>query len=302
MVGAMTASNERNITRKEFVKGAGSALGMAFAMGLAGCSSGGGSSSASSSSASSSDSAAAADSSASGASEYILVTEGKLTGVSDMAYPPLESIPDGSTTPEGFEIDMMDALAKKLGLEMTWLSPTKFDTIIPMIKQGGKADVGVSAFTITDERKEEIDFTESYLDSNQGLVTQKSATDKTQEALDKSGKKIAVQSGTTGEDWVKENLPNATCVPLDDAIQAMTGVQSGLYNACVIDLPVASYMCTKSYTDLTVAISIATGEQYGIVVSKKNTKLTKDLNAAIEEMKSDGSLDELEKKWFGTTI
>jgi len=84
---------------------------------------------------------------------------------------PSKSIPDNSTTPEGFEIDLMAAIADKLGLTMEWLDPVKFDTIIPLIKQGGKADVGVSAFTITDERKEEIDFSDSYLDSNQGLVT-----------------------------------------------------------------------------------------------------------------------------------
>ncbi|MBP3885922.1 MAG: transporter substrate-binding domain-containing protein, partial [Olsenella sp.] len=75
------------------------------------------------------------------ASGYILVEEGMLIGVSDMAYPPLESIPAGSSDPEGFEIDMMNAVAKKLGLQMKWLPATKFDTIIPLIKQGGKADV-----------------------------------------------------------------------------------------------------------------------------------------------------------------
>ena len=235
-------------------------------------------------------------------SGYTLVEEGKLIGVSDMAYPPLESIPDGGSEPEGFEIDMMDAVAKKLGLQMKWLPATKFDTIIPLIKQGGKADVGVSAFTITDERKQEIDFTDSYLDSNQGLVAPKAAGELSEEKLNVAGTQIAVQSGTTGEAWVKENLPEATCVPLDDAIQAMTGVQTGLYAACVADLPVMSYLCKESYTDLQVAIEIPTGEQYGIVVSKDNQQLTKDLDKAIAEMQSDGTMDELQQKWFGTTL
>ena len=82
----------------------------------------------------------------------------------------------------------------------------------------------------------------------------------------------------------------------------MTGVQSGLYNAAVLDLPVASYLCTKSYTDLQVDLQIATGEQYGIVVSKKNVKLRKDLDAAIKALKDDGTMDTLQKKWFGTTL
>ena len=277
----------QNLSRKSFVKGGAAVVGTALAAGLVGC---GGSSDGAGSDASSD------------TSSYTLVEDGKLIGVSDMSYPPLESIPDGGTDPEGFEIDMMAALAEKLGLEMSWLPPTKFDTIIPLIKQGGKADVGVSAFTITDERKQEIDFTDSYLDSNQALVTLATSPNQTEESLDVEGKKVAAQSGTTGEDWIKENLPNATCVPLDDPIQTLTGTQTGLYDAAVLDLPVASYLCTQSYTDLTVAIEIPTGEQYGIVVSKDNAGLTEALNKALADIKSDGTYDELQQKWFGEKI
>ena len=291
---AETATSH-GMSRRQFVNLCGLGIaGMGTVSLLAGC---GGSSKSGSDS---SDSASSA--STKGTKEYILVKKGTLIGVSDMSYPPLESIPDGGTKPEGFEIDLMDALAKKLGLTMEWLPATKFDTIIPLIKQGGKADVGVSAFTITDERKKEIDFTKPYLNSNQGLVNRKADGKVSEDALNAKDKQVAVQSGTTGEAWVKENLPKATCVPLDDAIQAMTGVQSGLYNAAVLDLPVASYLCTKSYTDLQVDLQIATGEQYGIVVSKKNVKLRKDLNAAIKALKDDGTMSTLQKKWFGTTL
>lgn len=283
--------SQQNITRRTFVgAGAVAALGLS----LAACG-GTGSDSANEN----------ATSTTSGTTDehgYILVKEGSLIGASDLAYPPLESVPEGQTEPEGFEIDMMAALAERLGLTMEWLPATKFDTIIPMIKQGGRADVGVSAFTITDERKEEIDFTDSYLDSNQGLVTKAGATDTTEEALDADGKKVACQSGTTGQAWIEENLPNAECVPLDDAIQAMSGVSTGLYDACVADLPVVSYLCTQSYTDCQVAQEIATGEQYGIVVSKENTQLRDDLNQALADIRSDGTYDSLQEKWFGTTL
>ena len=279
------------ITRKQFVS---ASLGALLTGSLAACGSQGSKDSSSSSSGSSS--------TATDSKGYVLVKEGTLTGVSDMAYPPLESIPEGSTTPEGFEIDLMDAVASKLGLTMEWLPATKFDTIVPLIKQGGKADVGVSAFTITDERKQQIDFTDSYLDSNQGLVTKADATADTQEALNASGTKVACQSGTTGEAWIEENLPNAECVPLDDAIQAMTGVQTGLYAACVADLPVVTYLCNKSYTDCKVALQIPTGEQYGIVVSKDNKQLTQDINSALADLEDDGTIASLEQKWFGETL
>jgi len=133
-------------------------------------------------------------------------------------------------------------------------------------------------------------------------VTKADATDTTEEALNVAGKKIACQSGTTGEAWIQENLPNAEVVPLDDAIQAMTGVQTGLYDACVADLPVVSYLCTQSYTDCKVAMEIPTGEQYGIVVSKDNAKLTEDINKALAELQEDGTLASLEEKWFGSEL
>ncbi|MCI1666209.1 MAG: ABC transporter substrate-binding protein [Atopobiaceae bacterium] len=262
------------------------------ALAIAGCSSGSGSSS----------TTTAASSASADTSSYTTVESGKLIVASDLAYPPLESVPDGGGDPVGFDVDLMNALAGKLGLTCEYLPAQKFDSIVPTIKQGGKADVGCSSFTITDERKEEIDFTDSYMDSNQGLVTKSDATATTVDALNVAGKQIAVQSGTTGEEWAQENLPNATVVPLDDAIQAMTGVQTGLYDACVADLPVMKYLCNNSYTDLKVSIEIPTGEQYGIVVSKDNPGLTAALNTALQELKDDGTIDSLEEKWFGSTM
>ena len=63
-----------------------------------------------------------------------------------------------------------------------------------------------------------------------------------------------------------------------------------------------SYLCTNSYTDCKVAIEIPTGEQYGIVISKDNPGLTAAINEALSALKDDGTIDDLEKKWFGTTL
>lgn len=249
---------------------------------------------------SSGDSSTSTSSSDTESTSYTLVEDGKLIVASDLANPPLDYVEDNED--KGFEVELMQAVANKLGLESEYLAPMKFDSIIPLIKQGGKADVGVSNFTITDERKQEIDFTDSYLDSNQGLVTKADSDKTTEDALNSSDVKIAVQSGTTGESWVQENLPNATCVPLDDPIVALTGVQSGLYDAAVADLPVMSYLCSNSYTDCKVAIEVPTGEQYGIVVSKDNPGLTTAINQALQELKDDGTIDTLEQKWFGGSV
>ena len=204
--------------------------------------------------------------------------------------------------PQGFEVDLIYAVADKLGLECEYLPAMKFDTIVPLIEQGGKADVGVSNITITDARAEQVDFTEPYLDSNQGLVTRSDATAVTEEALNVEGTKVAVQAGTTGASWVEENLPNAEVVALDDPVVAVTGVQTGLYAAAVADLPVMQYLCSNSFTDCQVAIEIPTGEQYGIAVSKDNPGLTEAIDGAIDELRADGTIAELEQKWFGAEL
>ncbi|SEH37400.1 MULTISPECIES: ABC transporter permease subunit [Atopobiaceae] len=231
---------------------------------------------------------------------YSTVTPGKLTVVSDLANPPFDYM-DGDM-PTGFEVDLMNALASKMGLEVEYLSPLKFDSIVPTIQQGGKADVGASNFTITEERLQSIDFTDAYIDSNQGLVTSadiSQAVSSDVSSLNTPSTQVAVQAGTTGESWVKENLPSATVVSLDDPIQALTGVQTGLYKAAVADLPVMQYEVKSAYTGLSVAMEIPTGEQYGLVVSKDNPGLTKALNKALQECREDGTLSQLETKWFG---
>ena len=237
---------------------------------------------------------------AASADGYTTVKEGTLTVVSDLANPPFDYMEDGVA--KGFEVELMQELAQKMGLECEFLPPLKFDSIIPTIQQGGKADVGASNFTITDERRQEIDFTDAYIDSNQGIVTSAQLADSVSadvSALDDATSSIAVQAGTTGESWARENLPRATVVALDDPIQALTGVQTGLYAAAIADLPVMRYECLNAYTDLRVAREIATGEQYGIVVSKANPGLTSALDAALASCREDGTLSTLEDKWFG---
>lgn len=208
---------------------------------------------------------------------------------------------DQTGDPEGFDVDVINAIADKLGLQCEYLPNQKFDTLVPLIKQGGNADVSIAAITITDTREESVDFSEPYLDSNQAIVTLKGSTE-TEETLNDASKKVVCQSGTTGNDWITENLPNATCVPTDDVTPALTGVSTGSYNAMVVDLPVAKYMLANSFSDLDIIEEIATGEQYGIAISKDNPNLTKAVNKALEDMKSDGTMDSIETKWFGSTI
>ena len=221
--------------------------------------------------------------------------------MAELGFAPFEYMDDKTGDPEGFDVDVINAIADKMGLQCEYLPNQKFDTLVPLIKQGGKADVSIAAITITDTREESVDFSEPYLDSNQAIVTLKGSTE-TEETLNDASKQVVCQGGTTGNDWITENLPNATCVPVDDVTAALTGVQTGLYNAMVVDLPVAKYMLSNSFSDLDIIEEIPTGEQYGIAVSKDNPNLTKAINKALEDITSDGTMDSIETKWFGSTI
>ena len=228
-----------------------------------------------------------------------LIEDGKLTVVAELGFAPFEYMDEKTGEPVGFDVDVINAVAEKMGLTASYLPNQKFDTLVPIIKQGGKADVSIAAITITDERLESVDFSEPYLDSNQAIVVAKGSSE-TEETLNDASKQVVCQGGTTGDEWIGENLPDAVRVPVDDVTAALTGVQTGLYQAMVVDLPVASYMLAQSFSDLQIVKEIPTGEQYGIAVSKDNPELTQAVNKALEDMKSDGTMKEIETKWFGS--
>ena len=277
-----------NMNRREFLAAFGT---VAAGAALAGCGNSNASSGADSSSDAKSDDKKA----------MTLIEDGKLTVVAELGFAPFEYMDEKTGEPVGFDVDVINAVADKMGLTASYLPNQKFDTLVPIIKQGGKADVSIAAITITDERLESIDFSEAYLDSNQAIVVAKGSSE-TQETLNDASKQVVCQGGTTGDEWIGENLPDATRVPVDDVTAALTGVQTGLYQAMVVDLPVASYMLAQSFSDLEIVKEIPTGEQYGIAVSKDNPELTQAINKALEDMKSDGTMKDIETKWFGNEI
>lgn len=242
--------------------------------------------------------ASGCSSSQNASSTYTLVENGKLTVASDLATPPFEYVND-SGEDQGFTYELMGMIADELGMELNYLPAQKFDGIIPMVKQGVKTDVGACNITITDERKEEVDFTDPYIDSNQGVAVAKNTGYDTVDSLNAPGVKIAVQSGTTSEEWAIENLPQATTVNFDDWTAAFTAVMSGQCQAVVCDLPVEQWMVSNSFTGVEIIKEVPTGEQFGIAVSKDNPELTQAINDALAKIKSSGAYDKLYEKWFG---
>jgi len=225
-----------------------------------------------------------------------LVNEGVLTCGSDTTFPPFESM-NGSVA-EGFDVDLMNAIGKELGLEVKFQTEI-FDTLIPTLKAGGKFDVIASAMTIKAEREKEIDFSDPYFDSNQS-VAMKTGGVYTKPA-DLAGKKVGVQSGTTGASWAAENLKpvGVTIVEFKDTAGSFAALQAGNVDAVVNDLPVTADIVKDPSKGLAMIAQIPTGEQYGFGISKENPELKKAINDALAKVKASGEYDEIYKKYFG---
>jgi polar amino acid transport system substrate-binding protein len=224
-----------------------------------------------------------------------LVTPGQITVGSDTSFPPFESL--NGANAEGFDVDLVAAIAKAEGLTSVFKTET-FDTLIPTLKAGGKFDLIASAMTITDERKQEIDFSDPYIDSNQSLAVKKGSPIKT--LADLKGKKVGVQSGTTGEALAKEKAAGATLVPFKTATDAFAALQAGNVDGVVNDLPVTAFLVKDAARGLVIAEEIPTGEQYGYGISKDNPGLLKAVNDGLKKVKESGEYDTIYKKWFGT--
>ena len=270
---------EDTLMKSKALKAAALALSCALAVACLGLVACGGSSSGNSGSGSSNSGSASTGS-------YKLVESGKLTVGSDLDYKPMEYL-DGDK-PAGFGVDMTQEICSRLGLEMNFLSPQNFDSLITQVNGGTSMDVAVSSITINDEREELVDFSTPYYDSNLAIVTL--ADSDVASASDLSGKPVGAQSGSTGEEWAKENLGDSSYTPYTGKIQAV-----------VLDAPVASDYVKEDAGTYKLVDEIATGEQYGIAINKDNPELKKAIDSALADMQADGTLDKLKQKWLGTS-
>ena len=238
-----------------------------------------------------------ADAPEAAAGDYTTLTEGTLVALSSPDYPPFENLEGEEVV--GFEVDLLQAICDKLGLTLE-ISPLQFDAIIPAIVSGGQGDVGLSGFTITPEREKEVDFTDSYYVDDQAIAVMQGSpitADNVDTALNDASITIAAQSGTSGFSLAQELFPNANVVGYGSNNDAFAAMQAGQADAAMTNSAVVEKML-EAYTDAVIVKEIATGEEYGIAVSQDNPGLTAAINAALAELKADGTIDALYEKWF----
>lgn len=229
--------------------------------------------------------------------QFETITEGKIIVGSDTAYPPFENVVNGETV--GFDVDIMKEIGERLGYEIEFKT-YKFDALIAGMQAGTEFDMIASAMTIKPERAEQVDFSEPYINSNQSLAVTTDSTIKSVNDL-KSGDKVGVQSGTTGEAWAKENLApkGITVTPYDDILAAFNALSAGDVVGVINDAPISQDVVKDEARKAAVIEEIKTDEQYGFAFNQDNDALREAVNEKLAEIKEDGTYVEIYKKWFG---
>lgn len=229
---------------------------------------------------------------------YTLVQDGKLTVITSADWEPLEFFQNGDEI-VGFDVDIVRAVAEEMGLELD-IQNMQFDGLLTAIAAGGQADLAISGITVDPDRAKQVDFTESYYIDDLAIAAMKGGSvnkDNAVEELNKEGVIIAVQSGTSGEEYCQENFPNAKVQPYGNSTDCFAAMQSGQADYVCTNYAVVSKMLSEAYDDAEIIYAVATGEEYAIAVSKDNPELLAAVNEAIEKLKADGTIDELKAKW-----
>ena len=216
----------------------------------------------------------------------------------DAAYAPFESQNEKGEI-VGFDIDVVAAVAKKAGIEVKFVN-TPWEGIFNNLAQGDR-DLLVSAITITEERKQTIDFSAPYFDAQQLIAVK--ADSKVAKFDDLKKLKVGVQTGTTGDEVVTKLLgKTSTDVKrFESTPLALKELESGGVDAVVADNGVViHYVANNTGAQFkTVADASFTPEQYGIAVKKGNAELLEKINKGLADIKADGTYDKIYAQYFG---
>jgi polar amino acid transport system substrate-binding protein len=220
----------------------------------------------------------------------------------DSTYAPSEFLDTDGKTVIGFDVDLFNAVAAKLGLKTEWQS-AKFDAIIPGV-QSGKYEIGISSFTINPDRKKQVNMV-SYFNAGTQWATKKGNPSGIQPD-NACGKKVAVQTSTVQdtEDLPKKlkactsgGKPAFTVDRYQDQGQATASVVTGKDDAMLADSPVVAYAVKQSKDQLEALGDIYEAAPYGYVVKKDQTDFAQALADAVKALISDGTYKSVLEKW-----
>ncbi len=228
-----------------------------------------------------------------------LVKAGTLTVCSDVPYAPFEDFDETAESGfTGFDVDLVAAIAKGLDLELV-IRDSDFEALQSgLLLNGKQCDLGASAMTITDERKENLLFTDGYYTSQQSLLV---PTDSDIASIaDLAGKKVGVQQGTTGETYTKQNAPDAKRIQYGDDGKLYLALKAGQIAAILQDLPVnlEHQRDPNEPGRFKVVETYDTSELYGFAARKDNSALIEAVNEQLQALRDSGEYQTIFDKYF----
>jgi polar amino acid transport system substrate-binding protein len=218
----------------------------------------------------------------------------KVKVATNAEFAPFEFVDEKTKEISGFDIDLINAIAKKAGIQIEIVN-TGFDALLAGISEC-QYDAAIAAITITDERKQSILFSQPYTVAGQTVVVA-SNNEVIKGPEDLKGKKLGAQLGSTGAEEAGK-IENATLKTYDNYEFAFLDLANGQIDAVVVDNPVADAYVARNEGKLKKVSNVFTSESYGVGVCKNKPDLQKKIDDALTTLKSDGTLKQLEEKWL----
>ena len=219
------------------------------------------------------------------------VNDGVLTMATNAYFPPYEYYEGEEVV--GIDADIAKAVADKLGLELK-IEDMEFDSIITAV-QTGKADMGLAGMTVTDERKQSVNFSDTYATGIQVIIVTEDSDIATVDDL--AGKKIGVQLSTTGDIYASDDYGEDNVEKYNKGADAVMALKQGKVDAVIIDNEPAKAFVAEN-EGLTILETAYADEDYAIAVAKENTELLEKINAALAELTADGSIKAIVDKYI----
>ena len=231
--------------------------------------------------------------------ELTTVTEGKLTMSTNATFPPYEMLADDGSF-EGIDVEVAGAIAEKLGLELQ-IDDMSFDAALLAVQgDSPKADIVMAGVTVTEDRQLVMNFSDSYATGIQVVIVKEGSDIKSIDDLE--GKKIGTQMGTTGYIYCSDTPENGgygeeNVIAYDSGITAVQALVNGQVDCVVIDNePAQAYV--KANAGLSILDTEFTNEDYAIGMNKGNACLLAAVNAAMAELKADGTFQKIVEKYI----
>ena len=263
-----------------------------FAVGmLAACGGGGGNQPAGSSSAPAGSSSAAPAGSGSSAAPAPAASSDTLSMATNAAFPPYEYVEGGDYV--GIDIEIAQAIAEKLGKKLE-INDVEFGSIIAGV-QTGKYDMGIAGMTVTDERLQSVNFSDTYATGVQVIIVKEGSAIASPDDLKDA--MIGVQMDTTGDLYCRDDFGDDHVTEYKTGTDAVQALITGKVDCVVIDNePAKAFVAANE--GLKIIDTEYVVEEYAICIAKENTALLDDINAALKELKESGKLDEIIGKYI----